>query len=137
FATHYHELTELAHVLPRVRNYNVAVAEEGDRVVFLRQIVPGGADRSYGIHVAQLAGLPKAVIRRAEEILEGLERDAARAPAGVSKAAAAKQLPLFSLASHPVLEELKGLDLSEMTPLEALNKLYGLQQELQERQRGS
>ena len=72
FATHYHELTQLSELLPRIRNYNVAVAEEKDRVVFLRRIVPGGADRSYGIHVAQLAGLPKPVIHRAEEILEEL-----------------------------------------------------------------
>jgi DNA mismatch repair protein MutS len=130
FATHYHELTELANVLPRVSNYNVAVVEEGDKVVFLRQIVPGGADRSYGIHVAQLAGLPRAVIRRAEEILEGLERDAARAPSGRAKVSTAQQLPLFGLASNPILEEMKQLDLSEMTPLEALNKLYELQEEL-------
>jgi DNA mismatch repair protein MutS len=108
------------------------VVEEGDKVVFLRQIVPGGADRSYGIHVAQLAGLPKAVLRRAEEILEGLERDAARAPSGRGRVSTAEQLPLFGLASNPILEELKQLDLSEMTPLEALNKLYELQEGLQD-----
>jgi DNA mismatch repair protein MutS len=78
FATHYHELTQLADLLPRVRNYNVAVAEEKDRVVFLRRIVEGGADRSYGIHVAQLAGLPKPVIRRAEEISRNWNKKPAR-----------------------------------------------------------
>src|SRR5205085_91235 len=74
FATHYHELTELEKLLPRVRNYNVAVAEDGEKVVFLHKIVPGGADRSYGIHVARLAGLPRAILRRAEDILQDLER---------------------------------------------------------------
>jgi len=127
FATHYHELTELANVLPRVRNYNVAVAEEGDRVIFLHKIVPGGADRSYGIHVAQLAGLPKTVVHRAEEILEELEREA-RVPTKRPKAAEAQQLALFPTKPHPVVEELSKLDVNSMTPLEALNKLYELQQ---------
>jgi len=126
FATHYHELTELERLLPRVRNYNVAVAEEGGKVIFLHKIVPGGADRSYGIHVAQLAGLPKPVIHRAEEILKELESNShpvtirPRAPKAV-------QLPLF-YPSHPVLEELKNMDIDSMTPLEALNKLYELKQ---------
>ena len=131
FATHYHELTELARVLPRVRNYNVAVAEEGDRVIFLHRIVPGGADRSYGIHVAQLAGLPKAVIHRAEEILEELEREA-RAPTRRRKAAEVQQLALFPTKPHPVVEELSRLDVNSMTPLEALNKLYELQQKIEQ-----
>ncbi len=130
FATHYHELTELAEVLPRVRNYNVAVAEHGDKVVFLRKIVPGGADRSYGIHVAELAGLPKAVIRRAEDILEELEQGASRSPRGVPGKEGGEQWPLFTMGPHPVLEQVKKLDLTTMTPLEALNKLYELQQEL-------
>src|SRR5439155_12791893 len=78
FATHYHELTELASFLPRLRNYNVAVAEEEGRVVFLHRILPGGADRSYGVHVAQLAGLPCPVIVRAQEIL--VELETARVP---------------------------------------------------------
>ncbi len=134
FATHYHELTELARFLPRVRNYNVAVAEEGERVVFLRKIVPGGADRSYGIHVAQLAGLPKPVIRRAEEILKNLEEEVQRSPTGTPahRLAQTQQLS-FLTASHPALEELKELDVSSMSPLEAINKLY----ELQEKAKGS
>ncbi|MBC7263498.1 MAG: DNA mismatch repair protein MutS [Chloroflexi bacterium] len=133
FATHYHELTELADILPRVRNYNVAVAEEGDRVIFLRKIVPGGADRSYGIHVAQLAGLPRTVVHRAEEILAQLEREAERVPIRrlpPRPAGQAQQLPLFA-ADHPVLEELRRLDVMSLSPLEALNKLYELQKKLQ------
>ncbi len=125
FATHYHELTQLADLLPHVRNYNVAVAEEKDRVVFLRRIVPGGADRSYGIHVAQLAGLPRPVIRRAQEILEELEQEA-RAPGTARRTIEVRQLPLFAI-SNPVLEELQRLDVSAMTPLEAISKLYELQ----------
>ncbi|MDQ7030053.1 MAG: hypothetical protein Q9O62_09895 [Ardenticatenia bacterium] len=100
FATHYHELTELARRLPRVRNYNVAVAEEGGDVVFLHKIVPGAADRSYGIHVAALAGLPRSVVRRAQEILAELEAEA-RAPQGRQArvrhlVAGAQQLSLFN-----------------------------------------
>ena len=123
FATHYHELAELVNRLPRVRNYNVAVAEEGERVVFLRRIVPGSADRSYGIHVAQLAGMPRAVINRAEEILKDLENGRSLRP--VSGLAGAQQLPLFA-AEDPLLGELRSLDVDSMTPVEALNKLYEL-----------
>ena len=126
FATHYHELTDLANILPLVRNYNVAVAEEGDRVVFLRKVVPGGADKSYGIHVAQLAGLPRSVIHRAEEILGLLEREASRSPVKARRPAEVLQLPLFAT-DHPVVEELKELDVTQMTPLEAITKLYELQ----------
>jgi DNA mismatch repair protein MutS len=125
FATHYHELTQLAGMLPRVRNYKVAVAEERDRVVFLRKILPGGADRSYGIHVAQLAGLPKPVIHRAEEILQVLENEA-RAPGAGPQTATIQQLPLFAV-EDPLREAIQDLDISEMTPLEAINKLYELQ----------
>jgi DNA mismatch repair protein MutS len=123
-ATHYHELTELAEALPKVRNYNVAVAEEGERIVFLRKVVPGKSDKSYGIHVAELAGLPKAVIHRAEEILDRLER-ASRSPLAPSRIIV-QQLPLFTQ-KDPVIEELKKLDVTTMTPLEAINKLYELQ----------
>jgi DNA mismatch repair protein MutS len=125
FATHYHELTQLAELLPRIRNYNVAVAEEKDKVVFLRRIVPGGADRSYGIHVAQLAGLPRPVIHRAEEILDELEQEA-RAPGSTRRTIEVRQLPLFAT-SDPIREELEVLDVSVMTPLEAISKLYELQ----------
>ncbi|MGC8839533.1 MAG: DNA mismatch repair protein MutS, partial [Anaerolineae bacterium] len=133
FATHYHELTALEGMLPRVRNYNVAVAEDGEKVVFLRKIVPGGADRSYGIHVAQLAGLPRPVIQRAEELLREFEENSHRGP-GVPGPQRPYQLALFSL-SDPVADEIASLDLATMTPLEALNKLYELQRAIQERHR--
>jgi DNA mismatch repair protein MutS len=126
FATHYHELTDLSEVLPHVHNYNVAVAEEGDRVIFLHHIVPGGADKSYGIHVAQLAGMPRPVIHRAEQILEQLERDAARSPSQAPPRAEMLQLSLFGTAS-PALEALQSLDVNSLTPIEALTRLYELQ----------
>jgi DNA mismatch repair protein MutS len=130
FATHYHELTQLADLLPRIRNYNVAVAEERGNVVFLRRILPGGADRSYGIHVAQLAGLPKVVVHRAQEILHELEQ-ASRAPGSARRTIEVRQLPLFAV-GNPLAEELRELDVSSMTPLEAINKLYELQKQAQE-----
>jgi len=134
FATHYHELVELARFLPRVKNFNVAVSEEGGKVVFLRKIIPGGADKSYGIHVAQLAGLPKSVIHRAQEVLADLEGGGQRQ--GRSKGPSAgrrrrgtpdEQLSLFGERS-PILEELAKLDISSLTPLEAITKLYELQE---------
>lgn len=126
FATHYHELTDLERIMPRVRNYNVAVAETGNSVVFLHHIVPGAADKSYGIHVAQLAGMPKPVIHRAEEILEQLEAEAARSPGKTRGPTAILQLPLFGTTS-PALEKLKELDVNALTPIEALTCLYELQ----------
>jgi DNA mismatch repair protein MutS len=132
FATHYHELTDLEQILPRVRNYNVAVAEEGDQVIFMHHIVPGGADKSYGIHVAQLAGMPRPVVHRAEEILEQLEREAARSPGKtrrdprLGRKVEVLQLPLFGTTS-PVVEELKAMDVNALTPIEALTRLYELQ----------
>jgi DNA mismatch repair protein MutS len=123
FATHYHELIRLASLLPGVRNYNVSVAEEGDTVVFLHRIVPGGADRSYGIHVAQMAGMPRPTIARAEEILGELEGGAGREQSAWSQPT---QLPMFT-DTTPLLDELQSLDLSSMTPLEALSKLYSWQ----------
>lgn len=123
FATHYHELVGLADMLPLVTNYNVAVAEEGDKVVFLHQIVPGGADRSYGIHVAQLAGLPRDVVNRANEILRDLEQHAPTTTVEPSRFTATQQMALFP-ESSPFLDELRELDVNSMTPLEAINKLY-------------
>ena len=123
FATHYHELTGLADMLPLVANYNVAVAEEGEKVVFLHQIVPGGADRSYGIHVGQLAGLPRDVIQRANEILRELEAHAVTTAVEPSHLNTGQQIALFP-ESSPILDELKKLDITTMTPLEAMNKLY-------------
>jgi DNA mismatch repair protein MutS len=123
FATHYHELVGLAEMLPLVANYNVAVAEEGEDVIFLHQLVPGGADQSYGIHVAQLAGLPRDVINRAREVLRELERHAPTTSVTPSHLKPAQQAALFP-ESSPLLEELKQLDVTSMTPLEAINKLY-------------
>jgi DNA mismatch repair protein MutS len=149
FATHYHELADLARILPKVRNYNVNVAEEGDQVIFLHQIVPGSADKSYGIHVAQLAGMPRPVVHRAQEILDQLEQNAARGPGqghairGTLEGPGARrgdrepradqqqaevlQLPLFQTNS-PVEEALKAMDVNALTPIEALTRLYELQQ---------
>jgi DNA mismatch repair protein MutS len=131
FATHYHELTELASFLPRLRNYNVAVAEEEGRVVFLHRILPGGADRSYGVHVAQLAGLPRSVIVRAQEILEQLEtaKTPAVSPAGGGERPA--QLPLFGR-EDGLRKELSALEVDGMTPLEAMTKLYELAERARE-----
>ena len=121
FATHYHELTQLAQLLPGVRNYNVAVSEADHRVVFLHKIVPGGADRSYGIHVAQLAGLPAPVIQRANEIMAELEKTSGRAVK--IDPHAAQQAMLFP-ESSPLLDELRELDINSISPIEALNKLF-------------
>ncbi len=125
FATHYHELTQLADRLPGVRNYHVAVSEQGGQVVFLHQIVPGRADRSYGIHVAELAGLPKAVVRRAWEILQQLEAEG-RSPGQEPRATSAPQAVQLALfpETNPLLEALRDLDVDNLTPLEALNLLY-------------
>ncbi len=149
FATHYHELTALADTLPRVRNYNVAVSEDQGNVVFLHRIVPGGADRSYGVHVAQLAGMPSGVIHRAWELLKDLERtpQTDHRAVGASLVGArprhsreggnpshrptaappAEQLSLLGT-QDPALDELLSLDINAMTPMDALNKLYELQQ---------
>jgi len=121
FATHYHELTQLAELLPGVRNYNVAVSEADGKVVFLHKIVPGGADKSYGIHVAQLAGLPKPVITRAGEIMAELEKTTGRAVK--INPHAVQQIALFP-ETNPLLDELKKLDINSLSPIEALNKLY-------------
>jgi len=121
FATHYHELTQLAELLPGIRNYNVAVSEADNKVVFLHKIVPGGADRSYGIHVAQLAGLPAPVIQRAGEIMAELEKTSGRAVK--IDPHAAQQAMLFP-ESSPLLDELKGMDVNALSPIEALNKLF-------------
>jgi DNA mismatch repair protein MutS len=121
FATHYHELTQLAEILPGVQNYNVAVSEADGKVVFLHRIVPGGADRSYGIHVAQLAGLPKSVTQRAAEMLRELESSSGSAVR--INPLMPQQLALFP-ETNPLTYELETLDLNSISPLEALNKLY-------------
>jgi DNA mismatch repair protein MutS len=129
FATHYHELTQLAESLPRLRNVHVTVRERGGGVVFLHRIAEGAADRSYGIHVAKLAGLPGAVIERAEVVLAELESERTiehleQAPRGRSAVAeAAGQLALFASAAHPVIDALAALDVDSITPMDALRLL--------------
>jgi DNA mismatch repair protein MutS len=120
FATHYHELTALAQQLPRLRNFRMEVREEGERVIFLHQVVEGGADRSYGIHVAELAGLPRQVVIRARQVLSDLE---GQRPLERPEANAQLSLPL----EHPVVAELKQLDLERLSPREALEKLFAWQ----------
>jgi DNA mismatch repair protein MutS len=136
FATHYHELTDLADALPSVVNCHVAAREFRDEIVFLHKIVPGRSDRSYGIQVARLAGLPEAVVARAREILVSLERDelqrGGRPSLSGRPPADQRQLTLFQppAAPHPVVERLRDLDVNALTPLDALNLLASLKREV-------
>jgi DNA mismatch repair protein MutS len=128
FATHYHELTQLADTLPRLANVHVTVKEQGDGVVFLHRIAEGAADRSYGIHVAQLAGLPASVLARAREVLHELESERTvehlRPTRGRRARPPQPELPLFGASGpHPLEQELAALDLEGLTPLEALNRI--------------
>ncbi|MDO5406166.1 MAG: DNA mismatch repair protein MutS [Eubacteriales bacterium] len=150
FATHYHELTELEGIMSGVNNYCIAVKEQGDDIVFLRKIVKGGADKSYGIQVAKLAGVPESVISRAKELVEELS-DAdltakAREIAGISANVTShkpvpkpddvelSQLTLFdTVREDDIIEEIKGMELGNMTPIDALNTLYRLQTKLKNR----
>jgi DNA mismatch repair protein MutS len=139
FATHYHELTQLEESLSQVANLNVAVKEWNDEVVFLHRIVPGGADKSYGIHVARLAGVPAAVNERAKDVLSQLEEDHRDAldrptiapPHGHQVNGGKYQLTLFGFADHPVLSQVQQLDLNSMTPLDAMQFLQRAQKQLQ------
>jgi DNA mismatch repair protein MutS len=136
FATHYHELMQLPERLQHARNYNVAVRETGDTVVFLHRLEPGGTDRSYGIHVAQLAGLPDGVVLRAREILGTLEGEHRVVPGPPPDAARDPgQLPLFAEppVPDPMVEELRLIDVNSLTPLEALNRLAELQRRAEDR----
>ncbi len=144
FATHYHELTELADRLPGVANYSVSVSDDDGNVVFLHRIVAGGADRSYGVHVAQLAGLPRPVVTRARELLATFEMGSADSEHSLANQKFGKKLPgepaeqqldFFGASTtlpepSPVLEALRLLNINELTPIEALNKLYELQQQV-------
>ena len=142
FATHYHELTELEGKINNVNNYCIAVKEKGDDIVFLRKIVKGGADKSYGIQVAKLAGVPDIVINRAKEIVEELadEDITSRVSEIASREAEAKkktdiaQFSLFdTVKDDDVLEELKAIDVGNLTPIDALNTIYRLQNKLKNR----
>jgi DNA mismatch repair protein MutS len=148
FATHYHELTELEGKLDSVNNYCIAVKEKGDDIVFLRKIVKGGADKSYGIQVAKLAGVPDGVIQRAKEIVEELvEADVATRIRDISVQSGdtpkkqkkydevdLTQMSLFdTVKDDDIIEELKQIDVAQLTPIEALNTLYSLQNKLKNR----
>jgi DNA mismatch repair protein MutS len=131
FATHYHELTQLSDELEGMRNYNVAVREVGDAILFLHRLQPGGADRSYGIEVGRLAGLPADVIKRARSLLrllEGGDLAGALAAKGERKPTS-EQLPLFASPTHPVVDRLRGIDPENLTPLAALQLLAELHDE--------
>ena len=128
FATHYHELTTLEQELPNVRNYNVAVHARGEDIVFLRKIVPGGADRSYGIEVAKLASLPDTVLKRAREILRELESQSQQPHA---PAAREDQVSLEGMAEGAVADIIRRTQVDALSPLEALNLLYELKSKLQ------
>ena len=138
FATHYHELTELEGKIGSVNNYCIAVKEQGDNIVFLRKIVKGGADKSYGIQVAKLAGVPDMVIQRAKEIVSELsDSDIVSQAQKIQVSSEPQQLSLFAndsepMMEHPFMAEIRKKDLSSMTPLEALNYLYILQNRLRE-----
>jgi DNA mismatch repair protein MutS len=129
FATHYHELTKLPEILPKIKNYNVAVNDTGKQVVFLHKIIEGGADKSYGIHVAQLAGIPPAVIQRANYLLNKLQDEAGMIEMKDINPTA--QMPLFS-SSNPIIDELKELDLNNINPIDALNKLFEWQKKVKQ-----
>jgi DNA mismatch repair protein MutS len=128
FATHYHELTQLAEELDALRNFNVAVREVGERILFVHRLEPGGADRSYGIEVGRLAGLPPLVLDRAKQILHVLESE--QLVRGIaSPPRAADQLPLFGAAPSPVLQRLAAVDANALTPMQALSLLEELARE--------
>ena len=133
FATHFHELTDLEQLLPGVKNVHVSVEECGSKIVFLRRVEPGSADKSYGIEVARLAGLPNEVIVRAREILRRHERRDQKLTSELSPDAsvAEPQQASFTAIDRPVLEALRNADLNQLTPLEALNLLAALQKQLQ------
>ena len=124
FATHYHELTELEEKLEGVKNYNIAVKEKGEDIIFLRKIIPGGTDESYGIHVARLAGVPKAVTQKADEILRGLERkNILTGKKQESKKAVEGQFDMFNYKLAEIAHEIDKVNLNELTPIDALNTL--------------
>jgi len=142
FATHYHQLTQLEGLLPGIKNYSIAVKEEKGSITFLRTVVPGATDKSYGVHVARLAGVPEAVTRRADAILREIEREADIQPLRGRKKAGRSpkytQLIFFDTAEKeksqdPVLEEILDLDLDSLSPREALNRLAEFQRILRDK----
>ena len=132
FATHYHELSSLEDKLPNVKNYSIAVKKRGEQMIFLRKIIPGATDDSYGIEVAKLAGIPNPVIRRAREILEELEKEGIAPPPSHPSQEPEEQVSLASLTGQEVVAALRRLSVATMTPLEAMNELYKLKKMLDE-----
>ncbi|MEP7337980.1 MAG: DNA mismatch repair protein MutS, partial [Acidobacteriota bacterium] len=130
FATHYHELTDVAEYLPRVRNFHLAVRERGNQVEYLHQVIPGRAEKSFGIYVAQLAGLPKPVIRRAQQLLD--EHETANHNSAGQRNERANTLAKNDSRFPALLESLARLDINELSPVEALTKLYELQKQIVE-----
>ena len=130
FATHYHELSAIENELPNVKNYNIAVKKRGDKMIFLRKIVPGATDDSYGVEVAKLAGLPAAVVNRARQILKELETEGAPAPVVTKEAAHDDQISMMDLRSAQVCQALEGISVETLTPIEAMNELYKLKKML-------
>jgi DNA mismatch repair protein MutS len=132
FATHYHEMTALSQTFTRVKNYNVSVREWNDKIVFLHKIIAGAADRSYGIHVARLAGVPEWVNRRAEQILENLEsgRTAENETSSASRKSGELQMTLFEITDHPLIDKIRRIDPDHMTPINALEMLHTWKKEL-------
>jgi DNA mismatch repair protein MutS len=141
FATHYHELTDLSRFKPRVKNFNIAVKEWNETIIFLRKLVEGATNRSYGIQVARLAGVPASIIRRAKKVLatienesEGLNRSLGKSLSPETKVEPSRpkkpvQLSLFKKPAHPVIQRLQNIDISAMTPLEAMNLLNELKEQ--------
>ena len=131
FATHYHELTELESLLDGVKNYNIAVKKRGDDITFLRRIIPGGADDSYGIQVAKLAGIPNIVVARAKQILEELEKSNVKTKEpvkskikDVEEKVNENQISLIPSTSELVVKKIKSIDVNTLTPIEAMNLLF-------------
>ena len=139
FATHYHELNEMAEIFPRIRNYKVDVREYDDKVIFLHKVTPGGADHSYGIQVAQMAGLPRFVTNRAKEILQNLEGkeltpyEEKKEKLKKIKSADENQISMFEIQDDKIRKEIDDIEINDLTPVEALNKLNELKKRVKEK----
>ena len=133
FATHYHELTELENKIEGVKNYQIAVKEKGEDIIFLRKILPGGTDESYGIHVAKLAGVPQMIVKRSNEILKGLERKSILGEKNQekeNKKIISGQLDLYNYKLADIAHEIDKIDLNGLTPLDALNILSKIKEKI-------
>ena len=131
FATHYHELSAIENELPNVKNYNIAVKKRGDRMIFLRKIVPGATDDSYGVEVAKLAGLPNSVVARARQILQELESQEGVRPQASGVKEPEDQISMLDLRSQQVCAALEKISIETLTPIEAMNELFKLKKMLE------